>query len=434
MPGSRGERPRARVRPTATTSSSRARSSRCCPRSRRRTWKRCAATRRRGRAAARCSRRLNGCWPGNRVKRITPARIWRAGDVTSYHPAGFCSRALALFHHHRLAACRRVARRRRLTAYDQMNKDKIAEGVTVGGVEVGGMTRSEARDEITRDMRLRARQAIVVRDGTAHFRLTPRAMGAQFDVDGMVDDAIARSREGNIFARTYAGCRRTVAERRGPGARDLLEARARRLLEPGRSARSTARPWTLPRVRGRQVRARARQARRARQLPPRTRSSRRDHRPGAGDVHVKARRSRPKVTMATLAGEPDARRRRPPALQATPLQEPQAGQDLRDRHRPVRLDTPAGQYHIEDKTIDPAWYVPERRLGGQPGRPGHSGRRAREPAQGALAGLRRRRRHPRHRRRSARSAAPPRTAASACTCPTSRRSTRVPLGAPLYIA
>ena len=94
-----------------------------------------------------------------------------------------------------------------LTAYDQMNKDKIAEGVTVGGVEVGGMTRSEARDEITRDMRLRARQAILVRDGTAHFSLTPRAMGAQFDVDGMVDDAIARSREGNIFARTYREAR-----------------------------------------------------------------------------------------------------------------------------------------------------------------------------------------------------------------------------------
>ena len=55
--------------PRLRRASSRARSSRCCPRSRRRTWKPCAATRRRGRAAARCSRRLNGCWPGNPVKR-----------------------------------------------------------------------------------------------------------------------------------------------------------------------------------------------------------------------------------------------------------------------------------------------------------------------------------------------------------------------------
>ena len=48
-----------------------------------------------------------------------------------------------------------------LTAYDQMNKDKIAEGVTVGGVEVGGMTRSEAATRSPATWRLRAKRAIV---------------------------------------------------------------------------------------------------------------------------------------------------------------------------------------------------------------------------------------------------------------------------------
>ena len=34
----------------------------------------------------------------------------------------------------------------------------------------------------------------------------------------------------------------------------------------------------------------------------------------------------------------------------------------------VGFDTPAGLYHIQNKAVDPAWTVPEQRLGGRPGR------------------------------------------------------------------
>ena len=50
----------------------------------------------------------------------------------------------------------------------------------------------------------------------------------------------------------------------------------------------------------------------------------------------------------------------------------------------VGLDTPAGLYHVQNKAVNPAWHVPEQRLGRRPGGQGDPGRRAREPAQVAL--------------------------------------------------
>ena len=247
-----------------------------------------------------------------------------------------------------------------LTAYDQMNKDKIAEGVTVGGVEVGGMTRSEARDEITRDMRQRARQAVVVRDGTAHFSLTPRAMGAQFDVDGMVDDAIARSREGNIFARTYREARGQSLNAEVPARvtySKLVLARfidrvERTLNRKPVDARLEYADGTFKRVpgkRGVRVNSRA--------LHSQLESAITGLAPGT--IHVKATKHDPKVTMAKLAkanptivvvDRPNFKLRLYKNLKLVKTYGVAVGA--------AGYDTPSGEYRIEDKTINPTWYVP----------------------------------------------------------------------------
>jgi lipoprotein-anchoring transpeptidase ErfK/SrfK len=247
-----------------------------------------------------------------------------------------------------------------LTAYDQMNKDKIAEGVTVGGVEVGGMTRSEARDAISRDMRLRARQAIVVRDGTAHFRLTPRAMGAQFEVDAMVDDAIARSREGNIFTRTYREARGQSLNAEVPARVTYSKLVLSRFIN--RVERTLNRKPVdahleyadgkfkrVPGKRGVRVNSRVLHA----QLESAITGL------APGTIHVKATKHDPKVTMAKL-------------VKANPtilvVDRPNFKLRLYKKLKLVKtygiaigaagFDTPAGEYHIDDKTVDPTWYVP----------------------------------------------------------------------------
>jgi lipoprotein-anchoring transpeptidase ErfK/SrfK len=247
-----------------------------------------------------------------------------------------------------------------LTAYDQMNKDKVAEGVTVGGVEVGGMTRSEARDAITRDMRLRARQAIVVRDGTAHFSLTPRAMGAQFEVDAMVDDAIARSREGNIFARTYREARGQSLNAEVPARvtySKLVLARFINRVEGTLNrkpvdAHLEYADGTFKRVPGKRgVRVESRT------LHSQLESAITGLAPGT--IHVKATKHDPKITMAKLAkanptivvvDRPNFKLRLYKDLKLVKTYSVAIGQ--------AGYDTPAGQYHIDDKTINPTWYVP----------------------------------------------------------------------------
>jgi lipoprotein-anchoring transpeptidase ErfK/SrfK len=247
-----------------------------------------------------------------------------------------------------------------LTAYDQMNKDNIAEGVTVGGVEVGGMSRSEARDTITRDMRLRARQAIVVRDGTAHFSLTPRAMGAQFEVDAMVDDAIARSREGNIFARTYREARGQSLNAEVPArvtysklvlARFINRVEGTLNREPVDAHLEYA-DGTFKRVPGKRgVRVESRT------LHSKLESAITGLAPGT--IHVKAVKRDPKITMAKLAkanptivvvDRPNFKLRLYKNLHLVKTYSVAIGQ--------AGYDTPAGEYHIDDKTINPTWYVP----------------------------------------------------------------------------
>jgi lipoprotein-anchoring transpeptidase ErfK/SrfK len=247
-----------------------------------------------------------------------------------------------------------------LTAYDQTNKDKIAEGVTVGGVEVGGMTRSAARDAITHDMRLRARQGVVVRDGPAHFRLTPHGMGAQYDVDGMVDDAIARSREGNIFARTYREARGQSLNADVPARvtySKLVLARfinrvERTLNRDPVDARLEYADGTFKRVPGKRgIRVNSRV------LHTQLESAITGLAPGT--IHVTAARRTPKVTTAKLAkanptivvvDRPNFRLRLYKDLKLVKTYGVAIGAS--------GYDTPPGEYHIEDKTVDPTWYVP----------------------------------------------------------------------------
>jgi lipoprotein-anchoring transpeptidase ErfK/SrfK len=86
-------------------------------------------------------------------------------------------------------------------AYDHTRADTITKGIHVGGVDVGGMTRSEARAAIAGTLSQRLERPVVVKRGSHSFTLKPRAVGATFDVNAMVDSAVARSREGSIVSR-----------------------------------------------------------------------------------------------------------------------------------------------------------------------------------------------------------------------------------------
>jgi lipoprotein-anchoring transpeptidase ErfK/SrfK len=86
-------------------------------------------------------------------------------------------------------------------AYDDAQKDQIASGISIGGVEVGGRDADSARKIIKREVVAPLQQPVVVTYDGKEYALSPKRLEATADIDGMVQDAIDRSREGTILDR-----------------------------------------------------------------------------------------------------------------------------------------------------------------------------------------------------------------------------------------
>ncbi len=87
--------------------------------------------------------------------------------------------------------------------YDRSAADRILPGVSVAGVEVGGLTREQAVRAVEEQADLRLLRGLAVRAGTATWTVTPAALGMTADVDGAVDEAFALADEMSLFSRLY---------------------------------------------------------------------------------------------------------------------------------------------------------------------------------------------------------------------------------------
>src|SRR4051795_4483860 len=86
-------------------------------------------------------------------------------------------------------------------AYDSSQKDKIADGVTVAGVDVGGMSEEEAAAAGRRKLLLPLRHSLVVSfDGQA-WKLPGKKLKIRADVDSAVEEAVEESRQGGFPSR-----------------------------------------------------------------------------------------------------------------------------------------------------------------------------------------------------------------------------------------
>ncbi len=86
-------------------------------------------------------------------------------------------------------------------AYDSSNESRMANGVTVAGVNVGGLDADEARAKVQREVAAPLEKPVVVRHANKRFTLSAEDARIQADVGGMIDEALRRSRDGNIFSR-----------------------------------------------------------------------------------------------------------------------------------------------------------------------------------------------------------------------------------------
>jgi lipoprotein-anchoring transpeptidase ErfK/SrfK len=87
--------------------------------------------------------------------------------------------------------------------YDQSRRDLIANGVRVGGLDLGGLKLDSARQRLRSRLAALLSQPVTVAYHSQPFSLTGREAGLSVDVNGLVQEALNRSRSGSIVSRTF---------------------------------------------------------------------------------------------------------------------------------------------------------------------------------------------------------------------------------------
>lgn len=82
-----------------------------------------------------------------------------------------------------------------LGVFDFTRKDKVAEGVTVNGVDVGGMNRDEAKAKLRAELLPQLERPVEIQMKGRTFRLGPRESRVAADLESTVDAAIAAGRK-----------------------------------------------------------------------------------------------------------------------------------------------------------------------------------------------------------------------------------------------
>ncbi len=245
-------------------------------------------------------------------------------------------------------------------AYDASKSSVIASGVRVGRVNLGGLSADAARRRLQRAFRpLEGR--LVVHAGSRRFTLTAAAARVDLHLDRAVSEALARSRSGWFLQRAV---------------RELAGNHVHARIDPPITASAAAVDRFVRRVRAK-VERRPRSAR----VEPTA-----DHLiviGGHKGVVVNVRKLRREVQRALVT--PHARRwiavprrSKPPAMTLAKLRQKYKSYITLDRESftlrvyqhlrltrtytvavgQIGLETPAGVYHIQNKTVDPAWIVP----------------------------------------------------------------------------
>jgi lipoprotein-anchoring transpeptidase ErfK/SrfK len=86
-------------------------------------------------------------------------------------------------------------------AYDSSQDSKIADGVTIGGVDVGGMTEAEAKQAVRRELLVPLRHSLKVGYDGESWVLPGKTLDVHADLDAAAEEALTASRDGGLPGR-----------------------------------------------------------------------------------------------------------------------------------------------------------------------------------------------------------------------------------------
>jgi lipoprotein-anchoring transpeptidase ErfK/SrfK len=246
-------------------------------------------------------------------------------------------------------------------AYDDAQKDHIASGIKIGGVDVGGRSADSARKIIKREVVKPLQQPVVVTYDGKSYTLSASQLHPSADIDGMVQEAIDRSRQGNILDRVsrYASGGsvdanlQTRVKYNKKAVKDFVNQLSERIDQDAVDATVVPGGSRLVKQAGEPGRA-VDKAQMTDAINAAAKSPGRDQ-----PVQAVVKTTKPEVTTKDLS-------------QAYPryIYIDRGSYTLRfyDHLKLVKsytiavgqqgLETPAGLYHALDKQVDPSWHVP----------------------------------------------------------------------------
>jgi lipoprotein-anchoring transpeptidase ErfK/SrfK len=246
-------------------------------------------------------------------------------------------------------------------AYDSSQDDRIAEGVTIAGVDVGGMKAAEAKRAVHRELVAPLRHSLRVGYDGESFELSGERLKVRTDLDSAVEEALSATREGGLpgrLARYVTGgevdenVSAEVTYSQSAVNRFVRRVAEALLIEP-RDATVSADGASLsvvPAENGRKLRDNLL----TRELNAAVLNANAPHTIAARTTHLEPEVTADEVSSAypsylTLdRGSYTLRLWKNLKLATTYTVA--VGQ--------VGLETPAGLYHIQNKQVDPTWHVP----------------------------------------------------------------------------
>jgi hypothetical protein len=251
--------------------------------------------------------------------------------------------------------------------YDVTRADRIARGVTISGIDVGDLPASTARLKLRRELIEPLEEPLVVRHDDRTFKLTARQAKLGIDVEDSVQAALDVSRKGDLVSRTLREINGGRVERNIDARISYSDAAVSRLVErvqeklshPARNAELDIDAGGVE----------IRSARNGREIDA-DRLKRRLHRRlvdvgGRRRLSVRTSTVEPEITDDELAERYPAvlivdRR----SFTLTLYKELEQAKRYEVAVGKVGMDTPRGLYQIQNKAVNPDWYVPDSEWAG----------------------------------------------------------------------
>jgi lipoprotein-anchoring transpeptidase ErfK/SrfK len=246
-------------------------------------------------------------------------------------------------------------------AYDQSKRDRIAEGVRVNGVAIGGMTRAQAESKLRATLLEPLDRPVEATYHGRTFTLTPRQAAIGIDIAGTVSKALARSQQGSMISRSWRNLRNESLNATLAADVSYSQPAIERLVRRARKAIDRApRDANVDLSKGVVDPKPSRTGIRVRYNTLATELQRTLLSPGPRkQVAVRTIVVPPKVSTAQLA-------KKYPAVLV--VDRGSFKLTLYKNLKPARtygiavgqvgLETPAGLYQIQNKAVNPAWHVP----------------------------------------------------------------------------